>query len=159
MKKLLNKRFILPSLVSLIVIVLFVVISANGEKIYNSAMNNSIWGNSVSSSYFYCENSTYILKGNKCIKNEYSNQLLVGDANLDGIFDITDSTYVQLYMNNKLSFDDSVKAVCDVNKDGVIDITDYTMIQKALSPSSITKGSPNSVSDTQLKELAINISN
>ena len=148
MKKLLNKRFILPSFISLIVIFLFVVISTNGNRIYNSVVNNSIWGNSVSSSYFYCEDSTYILKGDKCIKNEYSNQLLVGDANLDGIFDITDSTYVQLYINNKLSFDESAKTVCDVNKDGVVDITDYTMIQKALSSSSITNGSPNSVNDT-----------
>ena len=142
MKKLLDKRFILPSLVSLIVIVLFIFISTNGDTIYNNVMNNS-----VSSSYYYCADSTYILKENKCIKNEYSDQLLVGDANLDGSFDITDSTYVQLYINNKIDFDDNSKAVSDVNKDGVIDITDYTMIQKALSISDITNGSPNSVND------------
>ena len=110
MRKLLNKVFLLPGLLSIIVITLMLTVGSNGNVIYNTIMSNS-----VTSSYYYCKDSSYTLKGDKCIKFEYSDQLLAGDANLDGNFDIKDVTYIQLYINNRINFDASALLVSDVN--------------------------------------------
>lgn len=149
MRKLLNKVFLLPGLLSIIVITLMLTVGSNGNVIYNTIMSNS-----VTSSYYYCKDSSYTLKGDKCIKFEYSDQLLAGDANLDGNFDIKDVTYIQLYINNRINFDASALLVSDVNKDGSVNKTDLELIQKAIANSTkITNGSPSSISDSSKYEI------
>ena len=73
MKKLFNKVFLIPTIISVIFIILMLVVVGSSNVIYNSIMSNS-----VTSAYYYCEDLSYTLKGDKCVKNEYSDQLLVG---------------------------------------------------------------------------------
>ena len=144
MKKLFNKVFLIPTIISVIFIILMLVVVGSSNVIYNSIMSNS-----VTSAYYYCEDLSYTLKGDKCVKNEYSDQLLVGDANLDGNFDIKDVTYIQLYINNRINFDASALLVSDVNKDGSVNDADLELIQKTITNSSnVTNGSPSSIGNS-----------
>lgn len=54
---------------------------------------------------------------------------LPGDANLDGIVDITDATYVQMAAAQLLTLQPQGAINADVNNDGTVDVTDATLIQ------------------------------
>jgi hypothetical protein len=56
--------------------------------------------------------------------------ILVGDANSDGIVDILDASMIQKYTVEKVSMTDDQKDAADVNNDGVVDILDASDIQK-----------------------------
>lgn len=51
-----------------------------------------------------------------------------GDVDMNGIVDITDSTFVQMYVVNATTFNASQKVAADVSGDGIIDLTDATLI-------------------------------
>ncbi len=55
------------------------------------------------------------------------NDYVVGDANDDGVIDITDVTAIQYYIHHGLSDGFNEKAA-DANEDGVVDITDITTL-------------------------------
>lgn len=54
---------------------------------------------------------------------------LVGDVNNDGVVDVNDATYVQMYAADMIEFSDEQKLAGDVNRDGVVDVNDATYIQ------------------------------
>lgn len=56
-----------------------------------------------------------------------------GDVNLDGVGDIADATYVQMYAAGLIRFSDEQLALGDVNGDNVVDITDATRIQMMIA--------------------------
>ena len=56
-------------------------------------------------------------------------ETLPGDANLDGIVDITDATYVQMAAAQLLTLQPQGAINADVNNDGSVDVTDATLIQ------------------------------
>lgn len=56
-------------------------------------------------------------------------ETLPGDANIDGIVDITDATYVQMAAAQLLTLQPQGAINADVNNDGSVDVTDATLIQ------------------------------
>ena len=54
---------------------------------------------------------------------------LTGDVNGDGKVDITDATYVQMYIAGMIPLGETARYNADINRDGKIDITDATFIQ------------------------------
>lgn len=54
---------------------------------------------------------------------------LIGDVSGDGVVDITDVTYLQLYVAEQYNFSEAQLIAGDVNNDGIVDITDSTLTQ------------------------------
>lgn len=55
--------------------------------------------------------------------------ILLGDVNGDKTVDVTDVTYLQLYVAEQYEFSPAQEAAGDVNVDGIVDITDSTLVQ------------------------------
>ncbi len=134
-----DKRFIVPSIVSLTMIFIFIFLGFNNNIIFNLLKGNSV----TSNVYYYCKDPSYTLEGNKCTNIIYANKLLVGDANLDGVFNVSDVTYVQLYMSNKTQFNENQLLVSDINKDKVVNETDLALLQRAVSGNRVSSSSIN----------------
>ena len=54
----------------------------------------------------------------------------MGDANNDGVVDISDATLIQKYSSSYTELDDTQLFAGDVDGDGNIDVADVTLIQK-----------------------------
>ncbi|MCI6615656.1 lectin like domain-containing protein [Ruminococcus sp.] len=70
--------------------------------------------------------------GNATVK-AYTNdfeQPLYGDVNGDGVLTVADSTLIQKYCAEIITFTDEQLAIADINKSGKIDISDATAIQR-----------------------------
>lgn len=70
--------------------------------------------------------------GNATIK-AYTNEIiqpLLGDVNGDGVLTVADSTLIQKYCAEFITFTDEQLAIADINKSGKIEIGDATTIQK-----------------------------
>ena len=143
-----DKRFIVPSIVSLTMIFIFIFLGFNNNIIFNLLKGNSV----TSNVYYYCKDPSYTLEGNKCTNIIYANKLLVGDANLDGVFNVSDVTYVQLYMSNKTQFNENQLLVSDINKDKVVNETDLALLQRAISG---TRVSTSSINDSSKYNIGI----
>lgn len=73
--------------------------------------------------------------GNATVK-AYTNDIelpLYGDVNGDGVLTVTDSTLIQKYCAEFITFSDEQLAVADINKSGKIDISDATAIQRIIA--------------------------
>lgn len=56
-----------------------------------------------------------------------------GDVNLDGIIDITDVTYIQLYLASSISLNDTQLENANVDGADILDINDATYLQRAIA--------------------------
>lgn len=56
-----------------------------------------------------------------------------GDANLDGDVDITDATYIQMYLAQHIEMTSFVWRISDVNDDYDVNIMDVTHIQREIA--------------------------
>ena len=56
-------------------------------------------------------------------------EVLVGDASGDGVVDVTDATYIQMYAAGLRELTAEQLKAADTNGDGVVDVTDVTYIQ------------------------------
>lgn len=92
---------------------------------------SKIMGNSVLT-YYYCLDSSYILKGDRCYKTVYTQSAILGDVNLDGTVNVTDVTMIQKYLAKVVELNETQKLVADVNKDSLIDVDDVTDLQSFL---------------------------
>ena len=59
----------------------------------------------------------------------------IGDVNLDGVVNIMDVTYLQLYIASAHDLNKTAKKLSDVNGSGDINIMDATQIQIIIAPS------------------------
>ena len=59
----------------------------------------------------------------------YSDDCVIGDANCDGIINISDTTYIQKYLIQTAQMNDKQKIYADTNFDRKISIRDATLIQ------------------------------
>ena len=57
----------------------------------------------------------------------------MGDVNRDGVVDVNDVTYVQMYAADLIEFDDEQFMHADFNMDNVVDISDATEIQMMIA--------------------------
>lgn len=124
-----NKKKIL--LISIIIIIVLLVLLIIG--IIFGFDFNKLMGNSLTNAYYYCEDSSFTLKGEYCYKTNYTEPVLMGDVNKDGTISIFDVTEIQKYANNMIEFDEVQLIVSDVNNDGVINNDDATLLQKSIA--------------------------
>lgn len=59
--------------------------------------------------------------------------VMFGDVNLDGVFDISDATHIQMYLAAYFDLTDEQYAIAEINGDGIVDISDVTTIQMILA--------------------------
>ena len=64
--------------------------------------------------------------------NEVVDDVLIGDANQDGVIDVKDVTFIQRAIANETVLSARQMKAADTNRDGVIDIKDATRIQQYL---------------------------
>lgn len=62
-----------------------------------------------------------------------TDDIVLGDANLDGTIDIKDVSLIQLYLSNIVNISEANIAAADVNQNGVVDVNDATLIQLYIS--------------------------
>ena len=58
---------------------------------------------------------------------------LLGDADLNGIINIKDATYIQKYSAVLVTFSDKEFIAADANGTGTVNITDATVLQKFIA--------------------------
>ena len=63
-----DKRFIVPSIVSLTMIFIFIFLGFNNNIIFNLLKGDSV----TSNVYYYCKDPSYTLEGNKCTNIIYA---------------------------------------------------------------------------------------
>ncbi len=102
-----------------------------------TSINDSAFENVGSSLVVYCAKGSYAesyCKQNEAISYNYVREYELGDANLDGVFNVLDATVIQRY---KAGMDEihifRGKNYADVNKDGEVTIRDATLIQMKLA--------------------------
>ena len=64
-------------------------------------------------------------------------EIIYGDANGDGVVDLTDASLIQQYL---AGYDVTVETSADANGDGVVDLTDASLIQQYLAGYDVTLG-------------------
>ena len=107
----------------LVVLILVVVLIINGFDF------KSIMGNSVVETFYYCDDSTYTLELNKCIKSDTSAALILGDVNLDGVVSDADLILLNNYLAKTSELTDNQLIASDVNSDGIISVGDSENIR------------------------------
>ncbi|MBE6842359.1 MAG: hypothetical protein E7510_05965 [Ruminococcus sp.] len=68
------------------------------------------------------------------------NPYIIGDINNDSAQDVTDLTYISLYLLGDVEFDDLQKDAADVNADGCIDIADLAHYKQFVSKDNVVLG-------------------
>lgn len=130
-KNFINKEnkfaFIIICSVIFLIIVIMVIGLISGKGL------SGMMGNSVTKSFYYCDDSSYTLKENKCLKTETSESILLGDVNLDGKVDDNDLESLNNYLAKTLSLKDLQLTASDVNSDGIISVGDVENIRLYLS--------------------------
>lgn len=124
---------------SIILVIIIVVLITTGSL-------SNLMGNSVVSQY-YCEDSSYKLDGDKCVKEIKANPVFLGDINLDNKVSEEDLNLLTEYA--ELVFEDEqdksnlsaiqVK-VSDINEDGEVYYNDESILREYLSGSISTYG-------------------
>ena len=89
----------------------------------------SIMGNSLVEGFYYCDDSTYTLNGNQCIKTNTSSPNVLGDVNSDGKVDETDSETLKNYLAKTITLTDEQLVAADVNSDGIVSVGDAENIR------------------------------
>lgn len=63
----------------------------------------------------------------------FSVEEVMGDADGNGTFSISDATYIQKYLAEMIEVDDATAAKWDYNHDGEVNITDASFMQRVLA--------------------------
>ena len=106
-----------------VVLVLVILLIINGFDF------KSIMENSVVETFYYCDDSTYTLEGNKCIKSDVSSALILGDVNLDGVVSDADLILLNSYLAKTSELNENQLIASDVNSDGIISVGDSENIR------------------------------
>lgn len=133
-----NKKMVFIISISIIILLSIFIIGLISGYDFNKLM-----GNSLTQTYYYCDDSTFTLQGQYCYKMNYKEPLLMGDVNKDGNISIADVTEIQLYVQRHSGFDSDQIRLADVNGDGTIDNEDTVLLQRysaGLSVQSSTSG-------------------
>ena len=68
----------------------------------------SLMGNSITTSFYYCEDSNYTLNDNKCIKQETAQSNILGDVNLDNVVDNSDLDLLNKYLAKTVDLSENI---------------------------------------------------
>ena len=119
--------FIIICSIIFLIILIMVIGLVSGKSL------TGMMGNSITKSFYYCDDSSYTLKENKCVKTETSESILLGDVNLDGKVDDNDLTLLNNYLAKTVTLKDLQLTASDVNSDGIISVGDVENIRLYLS--------------------------
>lgn len=93
----------------------------------------SIMGNSVTTGFYYCEDASYTLDIDECVKTNTKSASVLGDVNGDGKVDETDSDTLKKYLAKTITLTDEQLVAADVNSDGIISVGDSENIRLYLN--------------------------
>lgn len=108
----------------IILLVLFFLIAILIFLLFSSHRLSSLRGDSVTS--YYCKDSTYTLKGDKCVKQVEESPILLGDINKDN--NINDDDLKLLSNQNLLS--SIQKKAGDIDESGVLEDSDIKLLEE-----------------------------
>ena len=118
--------------ISLIIVLSFIVLLI-AFMIYELIARNtgmkSLMGNSITTSFYYCEDNTYTLNENKCVKSETIQTNLLGDINLNGVVDNNDLDLLNKYLAKTVDLSEIQLMAADVNSDGILSVGDAENIR------------------------------
>ena len=118
--------------ITFIVVILFIVLLISFmvyELIARNTGMKSLMGNSITTNFYYCEDSNYTLNNNKCIKVETAPSNILGDVNLDGKVDNSDIDLLNSYLAKKMDLTEIQLTAADVNSDGILSVGDAENIR------------------------------
>lgn len=115
-------------IISISVIILLILFLAY-ELIARNTGLKSLMGNSVTSGFYYCEDASYTLNDNKCVKTQTTESGILGDVNLDGAVDDNDINLLNRYLAKTATLTDLQLVAADVNSDGIISVGDAENIR------------------------------
>ena len=135
-KRKINKIHIIVA--SIILVIIIVVLITTGSL-------SNLMGNSVANQ-FYCEDSSYKLDGDKCVKEIKTKAAVLGDVNLDEKIDeqdvklITDYIDYIFYEEGENNLSDFQIKLADINQDGEVYYVDETILKEYLDGTISTYG-------------------
>jgi len=109
------------SLIFIIVLILVILLGGVNFK--------SIMGNSVVETFYYCDDKSYTLESNKCIKSDTVPVIVLGDVNLDGTVSDADLILLNGYLAKTSQLTENQLIASDVNSDGIISVGDSENIR------------------------------
>ena len=138
MKKMkINKMHIIVASIILVIIIIVLITIGN---------LSNLMGNSVVSQY-YCEDPSYKLDGDKCVKEIKANPAFLGDINLDNKVSEEDLNLLTEYADlvfmdeqDKSNLSNLQVKVSDINEDGEVYYNDESILREYLSGSISTYG-------------------
>lgn len=118
--------------VTLIIVISFILLLIAFmvyELIARNTGMKSLMGNSITTSFYYCEDNTYTLNDNKCVKSETTNSNMLGDVNQDGVVDNNDLDLLNKYLAKTVDLSEIQLMAADVNSDGILSVGDAENIR------------------------------
>ena len=105
--------------------------SADKDKYdINSAPDTANYPTGNSSSWRSGEQSVHVILGAPVSEDK---EIIYGDINGDGVADLTDLTYLSLYLMNSAKFNDDQMKAADVDGNGEVDIADLPYFKQYVS--------------------------
>ena len=86
------------------------------------------------------ENGVYTVTVTENTEITATKELLIGDANLDGIVDIRDATTIQKHLAGLVTLEGDALAAADTDGSGTVDINDVTHLQKYIAKLDVVLG-------------------
>ena len=121
-----NSKIMFIVVISLIVLVIAFMIY---ELIARTTGMKSLMGNSIVASFYYCEDDSYTLDGDKCVKSETTAANKLGDINGDSTVDNTDLELLNSYLAKTVDLTEAQLMAADVNGDGILSVGDAENIR------------------------------
>ena len=117
-----NKKILLFSIPIILVVIIVAFISSNTLS--------KLMGNSVVADDYYCEDSSYELRGTECIKTTVKKSGLYADVNSDEVIDDNDLNILNNYVkdNNSVSLTPLQLKAADINSDGMVSELDVQIL-------------------------------
>ena len=116
-------------LIVFILIILLSILFMVYELVARNIGMKSLMGNSITTSFYYCEDSNYTLNDNKCIKQETAQSNILGDVNLDNVVDNSDLDLLNKYLAKTVDLSEIQLKAADVNSDGILSVGDAENIR------------------------------
>ena len=117
------------TLIIVILILVLLIACMIYELIARNTGMKSLMGNSITTTFYYCEDTSYTLSDNKCIKKENASSNILGDVNLDGKVDNSDLDLLNNYLAKTVDLTDIQLAAADANSDGILSVGDAENIR------------------------------
>ena len=120
-----NKIIFAIVILAIILLIAFMIY----ELVARTTGMKSLMGNSLTTSFYYCEDTTYTLEGDKCIKSETTQANILGDINSDGKVDNVDLDLLNNYLAKTVDLTEIQLMAADVNSDGILSVGDAENIR------------------------------